>query len=763
MPPHRHAAHRRSFFLTTALLSPAAALLGVSAFSLAPTPANAQASSSVPPVVVEMQKPKPRAKKRRSATARAARQASTPPTTPVSPAAVQGLSVPANATTITAEGAFNRALSTSDTGALIADIPGGAAWGAGGVSSLPAINGMGADRVQVAVNGMLVGPACPNEMNPPLSFVNLAMISSMRAYVGVAPVSVGGDYTAGKIVVETAQPQFSTTPGWTSTGFVSGFYRSNNSYGVDGFATVANADTAITYAGGWVHAGDYHAADGTKVKSTLYEMQNHALTFAKQSPGNFFSVQIGGQFIPYQGYVNQYMDMVDNRSLFVNGKYEGMFDWGKVEAKAFVHRIRHTMGFIEPDKTGDMPMDTKATDLGYSFKTIIPVSAQDVIRVGNELHHNRLDDWWDPVAGSMMMGPDVFWNINDGQRTRLGTFVEWERKWTREWTTLFGLRNDVVWMNTGDVQGYSMMYAAEAAAFNALDHARTDVNIGGSALLRYEPDDLSTFELGFARKTRSPNLYERYAWSTMRMAMRMNGWFGDGNGYVGDIDLKPEKAHTASFTASWHDPAKKFWELTLTPYYTYVQDYIDVDRCFTAPMSMSCGNANLTETNNFVYLRFANHDAWLYGINLSGKLALWDDPTYGKGTMRGTLGYVRGERTDGVNLYHVMPINAKVALEHALGGWSSAVEVQMVGSKDEVSQVRNELTTPAYALVNLRAGYQWQAIRFDAGIDNLFNKYYYLPLGGADIADHKTMMGTVYGFNVPGMGRSFNGRLTVKF
>ena len=35
-------------------------------------------------------------------------------------------------------------------------------------------------------------------------------------------------------------------------------------------------------------------------------------------------------------------------------------------------------------------------------------------------------------------------------------------------------------------------------------------------------------------KTRSPTLYERYAWSTTPWPTSMNGWFGDGNGYVGN-------------------------------------------------------------------------------------------------------------------------------------------------------------------------------------------------------------------------------------
>ncbi|WP_296522352.1 TonB-dependent receptor [Rhodoplanes sp.] len=752
--------------LTTALLSPTLALATVAAM---PQPARAQTATVVPPVTVETEKPKPRPQRSRAATSRRAAPATPVPAavapSPAGPAGgaatASGPSVPVNTATISAAGAFSRALGTSDTASLIDLIPGGATWGAGGVSSLPAINGQGADRVQVAVNGMLLGPACPNEMNPPLSFVNPAQISNLKAYVGVSPVSVGGDYTAGKVVVETAAPQFAPTSALVTSATVSGFYRSiNNSYGADANASIANADTAVTYAGGWVKASDYKAADGTKVKSTLYEMQNHALTIAKRTLDSQYTVQIGGQFIPYQGYVNQWMDMVYNRGLFANGKYEGRFDWGNLEATAFVHQTRHTMGFIEPDKTGNMPMDTRSLDTGYSVKAIIPVSQQDLLRVGNELNYNHLDDWWDPVPGSMMMSPNVFWNINDGRRARVGTFVEWERRWSRDWTTVIGLRNDIVAMNTGPVQGYNMMmYGADATAFNKLDRGRTDVNIDGSALLRYTPDDWSVYEVGVARKTRSPNLYERYTWSTNMMAMSMIGWFGDGNGYVGNVDLVPEKAHTASFTLGWHDLANKVWEVKVTPYYTYVQDYIDVDRCPVKAGSMTCSAMNQTTTNNFVYLQFANHDAWLAGVNLAGKVAVWDDLAYGRGVLRGTLGYVRGQRTDGINLYHVMPINGRIGLDHTLGGWTNSVEVQLVGTKNEVSEVRNELTTPGYALVNIRTGYQWKNVRIDAGIDNLFNKYYWLPLGGANLVNYDG----AWGYSVLGPGRSFNSRLTVTF
>ena len=53
----------------------------------------------------------------------------------------------------------------------------------------------------------------------------------------------------------------------------------------------------------------------------------------------------------------------------------------------------------------------------------------------------------------------------------------------------------------------------DAAAFNALDHSKQDNNIDFTLAGAYEYSDTTDLELGFARKTRSPNIYERYSWA----------------------------------------------------------------------------------------------------------------------------------------------------------------------------------------------------------------------------------------------------------
>lgn len=240
------------------------------------------------------------------------------------------------------------------------------------------------------------------------------------------------------------------------------------------------------------------------------------------------------------------------------------------------------------------------------------------------------------------------------------------------------------------------------------------------------------------------------------MSANMVGWYGDANGYVGNPDLDPEIGHTLSATAGWHDKARRDWELKVTPYYTYVQDYIDAD--FVA------NQTSMGKPTGFVTMRFANHDARLYGVNVSGTTLLWKEKGVGRFDVSGVLGYVDGENLDsGDNLYHMMPFNARVALQHRLGGWSNALEVVAVSRKSEVNDLRHEPVTPGYALVNLRTSYEWENLRVDLGVDNVFDQLYYPPLGGVDWADYNAggKVGRIG--PVPGEGRSFNAGMTVKF
>jgi iron complex outermembrane receptor protein len=650
-----------------------------------------------------------------------------------------------------------RRINSGDTASLLDDAPGVSAYTNGGASSLPVIHGMNDDRVKVLVDGMSITSACANHMNPATSYISATNVAKTSVIAGLAPVSMGGDSIAGTISLASAPPVFAGNgEGIHKEGSLAASFRSINSGStLSASAAVASSSVSLGYTGSVDKASSYKDGNGNLVRDTLYETRNHQLTLGVKGDSSTLVVKAGQQSIPYQGFVNQYMDMVGNDANYLNLNYKGDYAWGKLDARVYTQDTKHAMGFFTPEKPGTMPMNTHGQDLGYDLRAELPLSQQNTLRLGNEYHSAKLDDWWPPVPMSMMMGPNTYQNINNGKRDRFSLFAEVESKLNEQWMSLLGLRTDSVKTDTGMVQSYGcgMMCApdtAAAAAFNASNRARSDNNIDLTALARYEASQSSTYEFGYSRKTRSPNLYERYSWGVGQMAMDMIGWFGDGNGYLGNPNLKPEVADTLSATAKWDDGANKEWEFAVTPYYTKVKDYIGVNKIGTF-------------ANGTSKLQFVNHDAKIYGLDISSKAALWDN-SYGIGQVKTVLGWTHGTRTDtGGNLYHIMPFNARVTLEQSVSSWTNAAELQLVGSKSNVDTLRNEPATSGYTLVNLRTAYQLKSVRLDLGVANLFNKFYSLPLGGADIADWKAGGSVGLPGAVAGAGRSINAGFTVKF
>jgi iron complex outermembrane receptor protein len=396
-------------------------------------------------------------------------------------------------------------------------------------------------------------------------------------------------------------------------------------------------------------------------------------------------------------------------------------------------------------------MDTHGRDIGYSVKLDVPLQGGDTLRLGNEYHRAELDDWWPPV-GTGMMSPNTYTNINNGKRERIVLFAEWDAKLNTQWSSLLGIRSETVNTDADSVQGYNATYATAANAFNASNRAKRDNNIDLTALFKYEASSSENLEFGYARKTRSPNLYERYSWGRSTMAMTMNGWFGDANGYVGNVGLKPEVAHTVSATMDWHDPDTSSWNVRLSPFYTYVQDFIDADRI----------GSFARYGRNLSLLQFANHDAHLYGLNLSWQAPVWNSTAYGVGEFSGKIDWTRGKRNDGGDLYHIMPVNLTLVLGQQLEAWSNTMELQLVASKTSVDTQRNEDKTGGYALANLGTRYRLSStVTLQAGIRNLFDRQYQLPLGGADIASAKAGVSTLG--PLAGQGRSIDVGLKLTF
>ena len=695
---------------------------------------------------------------------------------------------------------------SSDTASLLRNVPGVSLNGAGGFSSLPAIRGLADDRLRIKVDGMDLVASCPNHMNPALSYIDPSNVGTLQVFAGITPVSVGGDSIGGTIIADSIAPEFAAAgAGSINKGDIGGFYRSNNAARGGNFsATHAEEAFNLTYDTSYSKANNYTAGSDFKnstatgnpgnssqldeVASTAYENRSQNLGVAVKNGDDLLDLKYSYQKVPQELFANQRMDLTDNSQHRFNARYLSQFNWGKLETSAYHETVDHSMDF-GPDKrfwygrasnvpgsidgqpctisynmmnscAGGMPMDSEGKTTGAALKASIDLSAVDILRAGSEYQHYQLNDYWSPSGGGM--GPDTFQNINDGERNRTALFSEWESRAVPDWVTLVGVRYEAVHMDTGDVNGYgsSMMMgmgpdeAAEAAAFNASDRSQTDNNWDFTALAAYTVDSNLDVEFGYARKVRSPNLYERYTWTSGAMASIMNNFAGDGNGYVGDINLDPETANTFSSTFDLHSVDRSH-QLEITPYYTRVNDYIDA---VAAPGTM-------WSEDQFNVLQYTNQSAELYGVDLSGSMPL-ASTNLGNWGINGLVNYTEGKNRDtNDDLYNVMPLNGKLALTQQGGGWSNAFEVVTVAAKNQISDVRNETQTAGYTLYNLRASHSWDQLRVDFGVENLTDKFYYLPTGGAYTGQGVTMgiNSIPWGIDVPGMGRSFYTGVNVSF
>jgi len=199
---------------------------------------------------------------------------------------------------------------TSDTATLLRDVPGVSLQGAGGVSTLPVIHGLADDRLRIRVDGMDLIAACPNHMNPALSYIDPTRVDRIKVYAGITPVSAGGDSIGGTIVVESPKPQFAKAgEGVLTRGEVGTFYRSNgNAVGANISATVAGENLSVTYTGSSAQSDNYTAGDDFKtttatgrighalpldeVGSTAYKSINHALDIALRNENHLFDLKL---------------------------------------------------------------------------------------------------------------------------------------------------------------------------------------------------------------------------------------------------------------------------------------------------------------------------------------------------------------------------------------------------------------------------------------------------------------------------------------
>ena len=679
----------------------------------------------------------------------------------------------------------NEKIMSNDTGKLIDNFLGGNSIHNGGFSSLPMIQGLSDDRIKIKIDGMDLIASCANHMNAPLSYSDPVNIKNISVLAGLSAVDQGGDNIGGVIKIDTVKPIFSVDENQIFSGQFGTKYKSNNkTISANISLNTADQDTALSYFGSYVKAENYYAGgtfkdaglaasdrgwlDSDEVGSTAYKNQNHQVSFSKVIDNEIYQVIAAYHDSPYENFDNQRMDSVGNKNYQLNLSQKGEYEWGKLTSRIYVDDTNHKHNF-GPDKqytynnmsgqSYGMPMEADGITAGLAVDTEIFLNDQDTLKVGSEIQYYQLDDTWASNSGEGMMTGNAFLNINNGKRNRFDIYGQLDSLWTENWITSLGARLGIVQTDSDDVHGYnqtnnmSSNQLADSDTFNASKRKKTDENIDISLLTRYNMEEDSSIELGYSMKTRSPNLYQRYTWSTWKMAANMNNLYGDGNGYVGNIDLEPETAHKIGLVLN-HQDDNKNWRIKINPYYTYISDYIDA-------------NVIANRGDGYRNLKFDNQTATIYGLDVGADMHLFRTLNFGNFNLLSKFNYQKGRNTDAdTDLYNMMPPNLTLAINQNVGSWNNSLSMLLVDKKDNVNSTRQERETAGFTKFDFVTSYQWESVSIIGEIENILDKSYADPLGGEYLGQGATMSTGITranGTQVYAMGRSFNVALSYSF
>ena len=634
-------------------------------------------------------------------------------------------------------------VSTPDAAALVARAPGASLIDNGGLSGQVQYRGLFGDRILVRVNGQRFSSGGPNLMDPPLHYAPMALVDRIEVDRGISPVRKGPGLGGGVNAV-LKQAQFSDSATLQPHADLTAGYRSgDNSYLLGGLVSLSSERVKLGVIASYEKGDDLQFPDGTIASSSFERLNFGAHAGLKVGDGSL-TLSYRRQETDPTGNPPFPMDIQYFNTDFLNLAYEGQLnDNLYLEVEAGHVAIRHLMDNYSLRQGPASAMDQRAT-----FADADTSTAATALRIGVPDRHVRIG------ADVETMDKDVritnpmnaaffLTSLNNISGSRVGAFVE-SRLGFGPVEAEIGARFDHHRMEAGSPflgSAVPMGPRILADGFAASDRDWSDNTVDVTARFWSDMGNI-TPRLSLAYKTRVANAVERFSW----LPTGASGGLADGNIYVGDLNLKNEKAWVAEIGFDYQD--SRFY-VRPTLFYRRVDDFIqgvpfdDTPGVIDSPVEM-VANMNGDSTP----LRFGNVDAEFYGADLdfgwhiSGPLHL-----------DGTASYVRAKRRDiDDDLYRITPPNARVALSWQEETWHLGAELQAFADQNKVSATNSEQPSDGYLLAGLFGHVALTStLSLDASVENLFDKKYtdhlagYNRVSGSDVA---------LGARLPGAGRS---------
>ncbi|MBD3730612.1 MAG: TonB-dependent receptor [Sphingomonadales bacterium] len=638
-----------------------------------------------------------------------------------------------------------------DAAGLVARAPGAALIDNGALSGQVQYHGSFGDRVLVRIDGQRFSSGGPNLMDPPLHYAPMVLVDHIELDRGVSPVSKGPG-EAGGVNAVLKHVDFTDGKAFQPRVDVGALYRSvDDSYAVGGVVGLASQNWRMGVIAAHEEGSDYRFPGG-RASPTSFTRDTYGAEVGFRSGPGELSLSYRRQETGPTGNPPFPMDIVYFHTDFLRADAKlQLADGIRLEAGLGHVAVRHLMDnfSLRPAMNPMMlratyaDADTMTADAAVHFTTGI-----GTISLGGDIETGDKQ-----VTITNPANPAFFIaSQNRVATTRSGGFAQWRGGFGVVESEI-GVRVDHYTMRAGAPELGSAVPMAPvmlANAFAVSDRDRSDTTFDVAARFWADLGAVRP-RLTLARKTRVPSALERFSW----LPTEASAGLADGNIYVGNPLLKPE---TMWIAEAGVDVETGGLYMRPTIYYRRVDDYIQGVPFDATPGVIDSTVEMVANMNgDATPLKWANVSAELYGadIDFGAKLI-------GPLRVDGVASYVRGKRRDiADNLYRIAPPNIRLGLTWEVQGWSLTAEGHAVAKEDKVSATNSETPTGGYVLANIYGGMElMRGVRLDAGVENLFDRYYVEHLAGYNRAAGSDV---AVGARMPGTGRSAFVRLRVSY
>lgn len=635
------------------------------------------------------------------------------------------------------------AVPSSDAAALVARMAGAALVGNGPISGQVQLRGLFSDRLAIRVNGQNFQSGGPNAMDPPLHYAPMILVDRMNISRGTGPVSDGMGM-GGSINAELQGIEFNAESVMQPSAKLGISARSaDKSYAAGAVVGIANERWRMQALGAYEHGDDLRLGGGGRARSTSFERLNYGLGGGFRHDGGEVSLEWRRQETSPSGNPAFAMDIDFFNSDFLRAATENRIgDWVVKSALGYSH-VTHGMNNYG---LRSAPADRNR----WRYSAAIADSMTARLSAENANFGFGLDgEWVDRNVRISNPNNANFWiaSLNQVQQRRLGLFAEMREEFGPIAMELGG-RYDFHKSQMADPAVGSAVPAmlANWAAQVAQNNRGLSDQTGDAMLRIWSAVGAVKPRLTLAFKQRVPNAVERHSW----MPTEASGGLADGNIYIGNANLRPEKAWIAEAGVDIEQGNLR-WRPSF--FYRQIDDYV---QGVPVPDSLSAVQMIASMNGDDTPLMFENVDARLYGADMD---LLWN--ISGPWSLEGTLSYVRGKRRDiSDNLYRIAPLNGRISLSWAQNDFSFSGEFLGAAAQNKVSRSNDESRSPSWLIGNLWAEWQMRAgFALALGVENLWDQRAADHLSGIN---RVTGSAVAVGERVPMGGRSVNLRIRTR-